>query len=70
MTCWDNPEKCTGCHYCQTARDTGEGVYPLTPLEAHLQDLADADMRMDLSRPLSPATIDAAIERQYGKQVA
>lgn len=69
-TCWDAPEACVGCSYCQTARDAGEGIYPLSPLEAHLRDLADADMRMDLRAPLDPATVGAAIERTYGKQVA
>ena len=48
MTCWDNPEKCRGCHYCQTARDEGVGIYPLSPLEAHLRDLADAGWLADL----------------------
>lgn len=44
MTCWDNPELCRGCNYCQTARTAGLGEepsYPLDPVEAHRRDTED-----------------------------
>lgn len=44
FTCWENPERCSGCNYCAAARDTGEGIYPLSSQEAHDRD-------MGLSRP-------------------
>lgn len=41
MTCWDDPERCHGCHYCQDARRTDHPLWPLTPAEAHGRDLTD-----------------------------
>lgn len=39
-TCWDDPENCHGCHYCQEARNT-DPMWPLTPAEADDRDMAD-----------------------------
>lgn len=58
-TCWDRPELCRGCSYCEQAQitardDEGPVVYgDLSPWEAHLRDRRLAEL-------MDPDRIEAA----------